>query len=168
MSNGADPPPSRVPLLVGVGQADRGDDAGGLEVARRFRSATPVRVVASDGEPARLVDLLASADRVWLADAVRSGAEPGTIHRVDGRTHPLPRSTPGASTHGLSLADAIGLARALDRLPRTLTVYGIEAGTLAVGAPLTSAVDRSVDEVVRRIGEEIAALAADRRGSGPG
>ena len=40
-------------------------------------------------------------------------------------------SSPGPSSHGLGLDDAIGLALALDRLPGRLIVHAIEAADLS-------------------------------------
>lgn len=154
MSSAADARAARLPLLVGVGRADRGDDACGLAVARRYRGPPALRTEESDGEPARLLDLLASADRAWVVDAVRSGAAVGTIHRRDGHAGDVPVPGSGTSTHGLSLGEALALGRALGRLPAELTVYGIEVGSLALGAPLSPPVDGAVDEVVRRIRTE--------------
>lgn len=44
------------------------------------------------------------------------------------------------SSHGLGLDSAIGLARALDRMPGTLIVHAVEAADLGQGPGLTPAV----------------------------
>ena len=54
----------------------------------------------------------------------------------------------GASTHGLGLAEAIELGRALGRLPARLVVYAIEGQGYATGAPLSPPVARAAEEVV--------------------
>jgi len=51
----------------------------------------------------------------------------------------------------MGLAEAIGLARAMGRLPRRLTLYGIEARRFDFGAPPSPAVLRGVAEAARRI-----------------
>src|SRR5690348_6539769 len=108
----------------------RRDDAAGLVVARRLLTAGPpegVEVLAAEGEPIGLLDRFAGRDAVVLVDAMRSGAAPGTVRRVDASGGPLPAWLRGsASTHAVALAETIELARALGRLPPRVVVYAVE------------------------------------------
>jgi hydrogenase maturation protease len=108
-------------------------------------------VVELEGEPVALVEALGGADEAFVVDAVRSGAEPGTVHRFDASDQPVPAALTAASTHTLGLGEAIELARALGRLPRRIVVYGIEAQTVTAGRELTPAAARGVGEVVERV-----------------
>ena len=74
-------------------------------------------------------------------DAVSTGAEPGTLHRFDATAEPLPAELFRSSTHALGVADAVELARELDRLPARLAVYGIEGENFETGEGLTPAVE---------------------------
>ena len=113
-------------LLVGVGNPWRGDDAAGLEVARRVRAlGGPVEVREIEGDASSLVDAWAGSDRVAVVDAARSGAAPGTVHVFRADLAPIP-ATLCSSTHAFGVADAIELSRALGRLPRRLDVYAVE------------------------------------------
>ena len=78
--------------VVCVGNRWRSDDAAGLEVARRLEGTLPPRVelVEREGEPTALIDAWEGADALWLVDAVSSGAEAGTVHRLDASEHELP------------------------------------------------------------------------------
>ena len=49
------------------------------------------------------------------------------------------------------MAEAVELARVLDRLPHALTVYAIEGQTFELGVGLTPAVDRAVDRIVQEL-----------------
>lgn len=91
------------------------------------------------------------ADSVFVVDAVRSGAPPGTVHRLEATDEPLPATLSAASTHTLGVGEAIELARALGRLPARIVLYGIEAESIAAGADLTPPVARAVDEAVERL-----------------
>ncbi len=88
---------------------------------------------AYEGEPVGLIEEWTGADEVIVVDAVSSGAPPGTIHRLDPLAEPIPAALSQGSTHAFGLAETIELARALDRLPRRLTVYGIEGERFAAG-----------------------------------
>jgi hydrogenase maturation protease len=139
--------------VVCVGNALRGDDGAGPAVAERLRELAPgLDVVVESGEPAALLDALDGADEVILVDAVRSGAPAGSIQRVDvdiQRNHLISNDFSTASTHGLGVAEALELARALGRLPAAVTVYGIEGRDFTLGAPLSAAVARAARRVAR-------------------
>ncbi|HEY6016616.1 MAG TPA: hydrogenase maturation protease [Gaiellaceae bacterium] len=135
-------------LVVALGNELRGDDAVGLEVARRVRG---VRVVATEAEPTRLIDEFEGADPLVIVDAARSGGRPGTIHRIDLAKEELPAVLFRGSTHHLSLADTIGLARALGRLPERAYVVAIEGARFDAGAPLTPEVEAAIDAAVEEV-----------------
>jgi hydrogenase maturation protease len=146
-------------LVIGLGNRYRGDDAAGLRAAERLRDLTPpdIAVVTHEGEPIDLLDRWRNAQTVVLIDAIVSGAAPGTVRRLDVRDAPLPVPALGDSTHAVSLAAAIELARALDHLPAHLIVYGIEATAFTAGADLSPAVHRAVEEVVESLRRELTA-----------
>jgi len=145
-------------LVVGVGNDLRGDDAAGLEVARRVRLAAPagVEVVEASGDGAALMDVWQRAALTIVVDACLSGAEPGTVRRFEAAEAPLPALFASRSTHAFGLAEAVEMARALGRLPDRLVVFAIEGRDFTAGAPLTPAVARAVAETSAAILDEIA------------
>ena len=131
-------------LVVGIGHEDRGDDAAGPLAVRRLarawadRPPPGVRVRVWRGDLLGLIEAWEGVERLVLVDAVRSGAAPGSWRRYGVEA---PFATGGAaSTHGVGLAEALALARALDRLPSRVEVWGIEAASFAAGTPPTEAV----------------------------
>ena len=144
-------------VVVGVGNALRGDDAVGIAVAERLRGRVPadVDVVECEQEPSRLLDAWDGADLAVVVDACASGEAPGTIHRFDVSDRFLPARVFRSSTHAFGVGDAVELARALDRLPRRVVVFGVEGGQFAAGAglspPVESAVERVAENVVREL-----------------
>jgi hydrogenase maturation protease len=147
--------------VIGVGSRDRGDDAAGLLAARflRRRLAAGVPVICGSPDPVSLIALWEGADRVWLIDAVVSGAAPGTLHRVDaGRGRLLPRP-PCRSTHALGLADAVELARAVGCLPRRLVVFGVEAASFTLGGWPTADVRMGARRAAHAVAAEVASAA---------
>jgi hydrogenase maturation protease len=159
-------------LVVGVGNEDRGDDALGPLAARLLGDMLTgdvgggpdgpppdLEVVDWTGDPLGLLDRWDGVDRLVLIDAVVSGAAPGTTRRF-GPDAPFAR-TSEASTHGLGLAEALALGRALGRLPERIEVWGIEAVEFTAGAPLTPAVAEAVLALVARLGEELGGVAPE-------
>jgi hydrogenase maturation protease len=144
-------------VVIGVGNAVRGDDAVGLEVARRLRGTLPdgVEVLEREGEPTSLIDAWEGAEVVWLVDAMSSGAEPGTVARVDATDGPVPGAFARTSTHHLGLPEAVELARAVGRLPERLVVFGVEGADFETGESLTPAVAEAVERVADAVRAEI-------------
>jgi hydrogenase maturation protease len=145
-------------ILIGVGNPWRGDDGAGLAVARRVRELSPagVEVREVEGDATALVEAWSGAEAVVLVDAAESGAPPGTVRRFDARAQPLPVRSLRSSTHAFGVADAVELARALDRLPQRLDVYAIEGASFVAGDRLSPLVERAV-------GQLAAELSASRR-----
>lgn len=150
-------PSGRLPLVIGLGNDQRGDDGSGLEVARALRSrlAGRARVEECASEGIALFELWRDADEVLVVDAVVSGGIPGTVLRFEAGDGFSPGVHTATSTHGLSLAEAVALGRGLGCLPRHLVVYGIEVDQLDVGAGLSPSVARGVREAADRIEAEI-------------
>ncbi len=157
-------------VVIGVGNAWRGDDGVGAAVADRLgerlgdgRSATPadrwtggVDVVVLDGEPSRLLDAWDGAAVAVVVDAVAATGGPpaGSLVVWDGLagTGPTP-ATGGASpsSHGLGVAEAVALGRALDRLPAALVVVGVVGAAFDDGTGLSAPVAAAVDCAVAAV-----------------
>ncbi len=138
---------------MGIGNPLRGDDAAGRLVAARLRDLAPtgLRILELKGEPINLIEAFAGAGRVLIADAVSSGAEPGTVHRIDAGAGPIPAILSGPSTHALGLLEAVELARALGRLPPELSIFGIEGSRFELGTEPLPQVRRAAAEIAAEI-----------------
>ena len=137
-------------LVIGCGNTDRGDDSAGILVAQRL-CRLGIDAVEHTGDGLALIDLWNPDDEVILVDAMASGATPGTVSVWDPVSHPLCWEKYRASTHMFGPAEAIELARALDRLPRRIQIYGIEAANFELGAPPSREVLAAVERVVDAI-----------------
>ena len=144
-------------LIIGVGNAYRGDDGVGLRIAQDIKKKSPdyVNVIEQSGEGISLMDSWKDADTVILIDAVHSGAQPGTIHRFDVHTQTIPAKFFHYSTHAFGVAEAIELARALKQLPQNFIVYGIEGKCFEAGIGLSLEVEKAVEEVMIRVKKDI-------------
>ena len=140
---------TRPPIVIGIGNPDRGDDAVGVQVARQVArqvAAERLDVLTLEfDDPSEALDAWEPEDTVVVADAIRSGGEPGDIHVVDVLEQKLPAGNWSAGgTHALGLAAVVELARSLDLLPKRLVVVGIEAGQFDHGAPMSETVQAAL------------------------
>ena len=148
-------------VIIGVGNPYRRDDGVGHAAAEAFAEHLPaIKVVLLDGEPTRLVDAWEGHQVAIVLDAVRRGDPPGTIHRFEVGTEPLPEAFLHPSTHGAGLESAVALGRALDRNPEVLIVFGIEPADMTEGNGLSEPVEAALPSLVDRLAEEVKALCA--------
>jgi hydrogenase maturation protease len=129
--------------VIGIGNDYRRDDAVGLEVARMVRRADPphAKVVVGVSDEYALLNVWQHCHVVYLVDCTRAGADPGTIRKFDVRNESIPSGIfDSVSTHSLNLVESVELSRALGRLPRELTLFGIEGADFSHGRGLTKQV----------------------------
>jgi hydrogenase maturation protease len=139
-------------LVVGIGNAWRGDDAAGPVVAERVRQLAPrIEVAMLDGDASALLELWHGHEEVALVDAACSGARPGALRELGPRDPALPATSLRSSTHAFGVAEAVALAAALGRLPARLEIFAVEGERYALGAPLSPAVARTVDLLAARL-----------------
>ena len=149
--------------VIGCGNPEAGDDTVGLLAAGLARHRLPPEIdVVQAGVSLRVLDLLDDVDAVVIVDAVRAPAghrAPGTIVRAVGDGDGLPAELRGSlSSHGLGLAEAVGLAAVMGPLP-LVAFLGVEVGDLTAGHGLSPAVAAALPTLVDAIVFEVAALA---------
>jgi hydrogenase maturation protease len=143
-------------VVIGIGNPYRRDDGIGPEVAAQIeaRRLPGVRVVISDGEPSGLLEAWEGADLAVVVDAIqRVPASPGSIHRLT--TSQLETGCAAASSHGLGVADAIRLGRALERLPRQVVILAVEGADTGLGTGFSGAVAAAVPRAVAAVMAEL-------------
>ena len=146
-------------VVIGVGNEFRRDDGIGPEVLSRLpgQVAESVQLVLSDGDPARLIEAWTGASLAVVIDAVLADQPvPGRLHRM-ALDRPDDAQPQPVSSHGLGLSEAIGLARALDRMPGRLIIHAVEAADLGQGIGLTPAVAAAADALTAAVLRDLAA-----------
>ena len=154
-------------LVIGIGNDFRGDDAAGLIAARTLREKhlSNVAIIEQNGDGANLMEVWEGAETVILIDAVSSGGQAGTIHRIDANRDVILAGLFGISSHLLGVGEAVELARALGELPPRLIIYGIEGANYRIGEELSPAVASQLPTLVQQIVQEISNVANDRLSS---
>ena len=134
-------------MIVGCGNPDAGDDSVGMEIVRRLRERGDCGCDLR-AEPAPGVDLLELfplAAVILFVDAVVSGGAPGTLFLAPLPSKELePRALGSLSSHGWGIGEVLKLANALGRPVPRLFLLGIEAATVAEGAPRSAAVEEAI------------------------
>ena len=143
-------------IVIGLGQPAAGDDGVGIAIIVRLRAEGDVAGVAYETatEASALVERLQSGIPVIVVDAMIGRGKPGDVivldaERLAGDVRPL-------STHGISVAQAISLARALapESVSAMIRVVGVVVETAKVGqTELSEAVAAAVPTACAKIHE---------------
>lgn len=154
------------PLVIGVGQPWRGDDAAGLDALALLEAADGLDadLRPHHGEGLGLIALWEARELVIVLDAAQSGAPPGTLHRMEAGTEALDARCMRTSSHVFGVHDAVQTARALGRMPGRLVLLAVEGAQWTLGEPLSPPVKAALPALVEAVTAE---LAAGRAKSGP-
>jgi hydrogenase maturation protease len=147
-------------VVAGLGSEYRGDDAAGPAIATRVAELCADAVdVGPVGDPLDLLGLWDGVDLAIVADAVRSGADPGTIWLTDLGDGAAPSGQSAqsstTSTHGIGLTGVLRLARVLGQAPGRVVAVGVEGADFAQGSGFSPGVAEAVDVAARRAVELI-------------
>ncbi|MEO5338592.1 MAG: HyaD/HybD family hydrogenase maturation endopeptidase [Magnetospirillum sp. WYHS-4] len=148
-------------LVLGVGNILLGDEGVGVriveELERRFR--LPPEVTALDGGTSGmdLLNPISDCQVLIIADAVRTGASPGTVVRLDGDEVPaLFRSK--LSPHQVGISDVLAAAALTERVPGRIILFGVVPENLDLGLDLSDLIAPLVGTVVGLIADELRSL----------
>jgi hydrogenase maturation protease len=137
-------------LVIGIGNAFRGDDAAGLEAVRALADRNPegALLVESHGGGTELMEAWRGRSKVIIVDAMHSGSAPGAIVRcvLPGDTVPL--RALGTSTHAFGVGEAIEFSREMGELPAVLVVFGIEGREFAFGRRMSPGLEARIPRLV--------------------
>ena len=147
-------------VVAGIGSEYRRDDGAGPAVAAQVADLVGgVTDLGAIADPLDLLGLWDGADLAVVVDAVRSGAEPGTVRLVEldtaAGTGPVGDTSRTTSTHAMGLTDVFRLAQAVGAAPGRVVVVGIEGSDFGQGTGLSPAVAQSVAHATRQVAELI-------------
>src|SRR5262249_11343899 len=136
--------------LVGVGSPHGDDRLGWWFVDAMSRDPVPGVEVRAIADPIRLLDDLEEVETLVVVDACRSGRAPGSIVRREWPTADMLQGDASWS-HGFGVARILPLAGALGRLPRSVVLFAVEAGSCGTGEDVTPEVARAVTDAMPQL-----------------
>jgi hydrogenase maturation protease len=148
-------------LILGLGNALRGDDGVGPAVIEWLdRQALPAEVEAVDGGTAGLdiVSTLMGHERAIIVDAANIDRVPGAWARFMPDVTRLKDHDTTLSLHSAGLAEALALGAALNVLPQTIIIYGVQPQNVDWSPQLSAEVQAAVTAVGQAILREIEAM----------
>ena len=145
-------------LFIGIGNGFRQDDGAGIYILRQLeqllnRVATCF-FAQSSGEGTGLMELWQGYDHVILFDAIMKQGRPGRTYYFLAEDNTFPSDFFNYSSHAFSLAEAVELARTLNKLPRRLMVYGVEGKDFNFGEELSREVIAGCNKIVKEVASQ--------------
>ncbi len=153
---GATDSPQKI-VILGVGNLLLSDEGVGVHVANELMKMDlppQVSVVEGGTDGFRLLNVITEADRLIVIDAVKGGADPGSLYRFDiddVRNCPSGFKT---SVHQIGILEVINLSELIGKKPLT-TIIGIEPKSLEMGMELTPEIKSSIPRIIELIFEEL-------------
>jgi len=107
-----------------------------------------------------LLGLISEADYLIVIDAIKDGATPGTLHRLEGDEIPR-RILAKNSLHEIDLLEALALCQALEKVPR-VTIIGIEPYDIkTLSLKLSPIVENRLEDLLERVIHELRTLGVE-------
>lgn len=150
-------------VVIGCGNLNRSDDGAGVVVAQRLLALplppdAPVKIFDAGTNGMDVLFKARGARKLIIIDASSSGSDPGAVFEVPG-SELENRARPSYTLHDFRWDHALYAGRRIwaETFPADVSVFLIEAQTLAYGLDLSPPVAAAAEKVIARI----AALIAD-------
>lgn len=139
-------------VVIGIGNPNFKDDAIGLEVIEALRQDEEVLEFV-DLESfwnidLKVIDTMLGYEKAIVVDAMKTGAEPGTIFEFDGKT--TWERVYASGTHSMSIFEVIRIGYTIfpEEMPKEVKVIGIEGKeVLALGKGISEEARQAVEKV---------------------
>ncbi len=145
-------------LVLGVGNLLLKDEGVGVRVVEELgkRYAPPEGVELLDGGTAgmELLDIMANRSCVILIDAVKTGAEPGTVVRLADEEVPAFFRTK-ISPHQVGLSDVLATLTITDEKPDSVVVIGVVPKDLGTGLEMSAEIEGKMEEMIDLVVNEL-------------
>ncbi len=148
----------RKPLIIGLGNPLRGDDAVGLEIASALEKNlnSSADFVYCRGNTINLLDIWKDRKSVFLIDAIFSGEkETGFLHRFEPLQKKIPAVFSRSSTHLMDVSEVIELGQALGNFPEQFILYGIESDHFSLEEDISDNLKEKLPNICKTIEEDI-------------
>lgn len=146
--------------VFGIG-SPFGDDQIGTKVIAKLQQQAQLQkyipeflhLEICDRPGVSLLYLMRGAEIVFLVDAIITGANIGTLHRLDNQK--IETYSHIYSTHDIGVAETLKLGRILNELPAEIILYGVEIEEVTSDFIISKKILQAMDVLVKKLSEEI-------------
>lgn len=143
------------PVVLGLGNPIFQDEGIGIHVVHqlmRDKLNESIELVDGGTDGLILLDTVEKTDNLLIIDAVNLNQAPGSISIIEGKDITV-FAQAKLSQHQLSFQEVLGLALLRGRLPKRLSLIGIQPKTIDIGTNLTPEVAQAVPKVINIVND---------------
>jgi len=148
------------PLILGVGNLLLSDDGVGVHVIKQLRKEDVNADLVDVGMGGfDILDRILGYRKVIIIDAIITGREPGTIHRL--KPKDLSNFPALSHTHSIDLPTSLKLGQQLmgDEMPDEITIYAIEAEDITTfNEECTPKVKAAIPKAIKQIKNDLLSI----------
>jgi hydrogenase maturation protease len=144
-------------VILGIGNVLLSDEGIGVHVANALSGMNlpqGVSVIEGGTDGFRLLNIITEADRLIVVDAVKGGAEPGSIYRFNVDEVKNVPSGFRTSVHQVGILEVIDLSGLIGKTPKT-TVIGVEPKSLEMSLELSPEIKEKIPRIIELVFEEL-------------
>jgi hydrogenase maturation protease len=144
-------------VILCIGNLLLSDEGVGVHVAHKLldmKLPDGVSVVEGGTDGFRLLNVITEADRLIVVDAVKGGADPGSIYRFDIDEVKNCPSGFKTSVHQIGILEVINMSCLIGKTPHT-TVIGVEPKSLEMGMSLSPEIQEKIPRIIELVLEEV-------------
>lgn len=140
--------------IIAVGNDLYGDDGIGKAVIDeliQMPEMKDIEMVDGDTDALGLIDHFENTDHIILIDAAQMGEKPGTVKVFNKDEVRLNIKMDHLTVHGISLAETFEIAQTVDKLPKKVTIIGVEPQNVGISEKLSDTVKQSIPNIISHI-----------------
>ena len=144
-------------VILGIGNVLLSDEGIGVHVANALSCMNlpqGVSVIEGGTDGFRLLNIITEADRLIVVDAVKGGAERGSIYRFNVDEVKNVPSGFRTSVHQVGILEVIDLSGLIGKTPKT-TVIGVEPKSLEMSLELSPEIKEKIPRIIELVFEEL-------------
>ncbi|MFC1846370.1 hydrogenase maturation protease [Chloroflexota bacterium] len=148
---------NRRTVVLGVGNLLLRDEGVGIHLIQKLAEVldrADVDIIDGGTDPDIVTRIGEDVDKLIVVDAASAGDKPGTIYRFDIKD--LESGSPDTlSLHEIGIVDSIKMMSLIGKQPESVTVIGIEPGTIDFGLELSPELNERLPKMIEVVLNEI-------------
>jgi hydrogenase maturation protease len=149
-------------MILGVGNVLLTDEGAGIHILKELeKHELPEDTELLEGGTAgmELLSLIEEVDHLVIVDSVNAGVEPGAIFKFKPDDISVLPPEFNVSFHQVGLLEVLKMGQIFGKLPKTVTIFGIQPKTLQWGLELTPEVAIKIPKLTELVLQEVWDLA---------
>ncbi len=145
------------PLVVGLGNEFRGDDAIGIKLIQLLSASHSALAdfMIESSDATRLLESWDGRDLILIDAIMTEQASAGKIHTFDSLDALFKNDEILFTTHSIDLSTVLELGLLLKKTPKSFFFIGVEGSEWGIGAEISPTLTMKIPELIKIISDQI-------------